>query len=185
MKLSILTCTLKNRLKYFSRLTLSLKKQTKFLTNVELLADIDNGEKTIGQKRNDLLKAAKGEYVVFVDDDDMISDDYVLKIIKALSCAQKPDCCGIEGAIYAPEGRNRFIHSIKYDKWFDENGVYYRNPNHINPIRKELALQAGFENVSHGEDFAFSKAIQPLLKTEVYISGILYHYFPSSAFIKK
>jgi glycosyltransferase involved in cell wall biosynthesis len=184
-KLSILTCTLHNRINFFKRIDTSLKKQTKFLTNIELLANCDNGEKTIGEKRNELLNASKGEYVVFVDDDDYVSDDYVIKILKAISTSKKPDCCGIEGIIYDPLGKNKFVHSLRYDKWFDENGVYYRSPNHINPIKRELALEVGFEKVSYGEDFEFSKKIKPLLKSEIYIDSILYHYFPSSNFIKK
>ena len=29
---------------------------------------------------------AQGEYVVFVDDDDRISDDYVLQLVEATEC---------------------------------------------------------------------------------------------------
>ena len=69
--LSVLTCSLKSRSQVFKRLENILKKQIFNTNQVELLANIDNGEKTIGCKRNELLNAAKGQYVVFIDDDDI------------------------------------------------------------------------------------------------------------------
>jgi len=40
---------------------------------------------TIGAKRNQLLHRAKGDYVAFVDDDDLVSSDYVNKVLSAVS----------------------------------------------------------------------------------------------------
>lgn len=177
--LSILTCTLYQRKKNFDKLKNHLEQQIKFLPQVELLANIDSGEKSIGQKRNELLCAAKGEYVVFVDDDDLVSTDYVNSILTAIHY-KKPDCCGIEGKIFFNKKANKkFIHSIQYQNWFEKNNVYYRCPNHLNPIRKELALAVGFQNLNSGEDHDFSERIKPLLKTEVYIKKCLYFYYPS------
>ena len=50
-----------------------------------------------GKTRNDLLDAARGEYCCFVDDDDVVSDDYTAKILTALTSA--PDICGITGQV--------------------------------------------------------------------------------------
>lgn len=177
--LSILTCTLHDRIHIFKKLNKFLKKQVKFLPQVELLANLDSGEKTIGHKRNELLRAAKGEYVTFVDDDDLVSKDYVDSILTAINY-KKPDCCGIEGSIFLNKKVNKkFIHSIKYQNWFEKNNVYYRCPNHLNPIRRELALAVGFQNISKGEDFDFSLRIKPMLKTEVFIKKSIYFYKPS------
>ena len=41
----------------------------------------DNKKRTIGKKRDEMLKLAQGKYVTFVDDDDRISDDYVDEIM--------------------------------------------------------------------------------------------------------
>lgn len=176
--LSILTCTLQQRKKIFEKLNFKLADQIKFRPEVELLANIDNGEKTIGQKRNELLCAAKGEYVVFVDDDDMVTNDYVAKILTAIQY-KTPDCCGIEGKVLRGKNTQKFVHSIKYENWFTDNNIHYRCPNHLNPIKKNLALSVGFRNISSGEDFDFSVRIKPLLKTEVYIKGPIYYYQPS------
>ena len=173
--LSVLTCTLYSRSSLFLKLNEHLKKQTKKYPQVELLANLDNGEKSIGEKRNELLRSAKGEYVVYVDDDDMVSDDYLYQILKAIHY-KKTDCYGIVGYIL----KKRFIHSLKYKEWFKDNETYYRCPNHLNPIKKDLALEVGFANISQGEDHDFSKRILPLLKTEIFIPSPLYFYRPSS-----
>ena len=51
---------------------------------VEIVKFIDKGELTIGAKRNQLVKRSKGEYIAFIDDDDLVSFDYVSKILKAI-----------------------------------------------------------------------------------------------------
>jgi len=72
--------------------------------------------------------------------------------------------------------KNRFIHSIEYDRWYEKDGVYFRCPNHLNAIRRELVLRVGFLEKNRGEDHDFSIRIQPLLKTEIKIEGVIYYY---------
>jgi len=176
-RLSILTATLHQRLPVFQNLARVLKAQSN--DSVEMLAVCDNGERSIGAKRNDLLEAAKGDYVVFVDDDDMVSPFYVFGILEALK--SNPDCCGIEGIITQQHiGPKKFIHSLRYQDWFEENDVYYRCPNHLNPIRREIALDVRFPDAYYAEDKAFSHGLQGKLKTETYIQGPIYYYYPSS-----
>ena len=129
----------------------------------------------IGFKRNMLVNSASGKYVCFVDDDDTVSPDYIPKILAAIQT--DPDCVGIEGEI-TTDGRNpkKFIHSLRYDHWYEAGGIYYRTPNHLNPIRKSIAQQVPFPTINFGEDADFSKRVHPLLKTEVYVDGVIYHY---------
>lgn len=175
-KLSILTVTLKQRMPVFENLARVLKAQAN--SSVEMLAVCDSGEKTIGAKRNELLEAAKGDYVVFVDDDDMVSPFYVFGILEAIK--QNPDCCGIEGIITINNvGPKKFIHSIQYQDWFEKDDIYYRCPNHLNPIKREIALDTKFPDQSWQEDKVFSEALKGKLKTEVYIRGPIYFYYPS------
>lgn len=179
-KLSILICSIKGRERELERLLDLLELQT--TNDVEILVEVDNKKITIGEKRNILLKRARGDYVTFVDDDDKVSSDYIFKILGAIETS--PDCCGIEGEIDHMQGRRRqryrctqkFIHSRKYTKWYEQNKIYYRCPNHLNPIRRELAGQIMFPEKSQGEDKIFSMLILSLLKTEVFIEGIIYYY---------
>jgi cellulose synthase/poly-beta-1,6-N-acetylglucosamine synthase-like glycosyltransferase len=175
-RLSILTVTLESRSQIFHNLAKALKSQAN--SSVEMLANCDNGEKSIGQKRNELLQAARGDYVVFVDDDDMVSPFYIYGILKAIE--SNPDCCGIEGIITLQNvGPKKFIHSLQYNEWFKRDGIYYRCPNHLNPIKREIAIEAGFPEKSWQEDQDFSYRLKGKLKTEVYIKGPIYFYYPN------
>lgn len=142
--------------------------------DVEILVNVDDGKISTGEKRNKLLERSVGDYIVFVDDDDIVPIDYVKKILIALKT--NPDCCGIEGQLINRKGKYTFFHSIKYKSWFSERGIYFRSPNHISPVKRTLALQIGFKFITVGEDKDYSARLLPLLKTEVEIPGILYYY---------
>lgn len=129
----------------------------------------------IGIKRNKLLALASGKYIVMVDADDLISTDYVKKILEA--CKSDCDCIGISGVITTNGTGERQWHISKdFQMWFERLGVYYRTPNHISPVKRELALAAGFPEVSFAEDYEYSMRLLPMLKTECKIPGILYYY---------
>jgi hypothetical protein len=178
-KLSILICSLKRREKYLERLINILRPQAdKF---VEVLCDIDDGEISIGKKRQKLLENAVGEYVSFVDDDDLISPDYVSLVLKSIEST--PDVVGMH-LIMTTDGQlsGKTYHSLKYKSWYDEPGelpswrFYYRNPNHLNPVRRELALRVGYPDISWGEDRDYSMRLLPLLTSEAYIESPIYVY---------
>lgn len=175
MKLSILIATTSVRDEIIRPLLQNLVYQCKDLHSiVEVI--IDNHETNIvGVKRNNLLNQAIGDYVIFVDSDDKISPLYIEKILKATET--NPDCIGISGTITFNGGPHKQWHiSKEYGSWYQKGDVYYRTPNHISPVRRELALQAGFPEISFGEDAEYSKNLLSLLKTEVVIPGNLYHY---------
>lgn len=173
IKLSILIPTTLPRFEMTAKLVSKIDEQRKELP-VELLLDWHKTN-CVGVKRNDLLKQAKGEYVVHVDSDDHIADNYVELILKAIE--SKPDCVGICGHI-TTNGSNKmdwFI-SKEYGNWKQVGNVYYRTPNHISPIRREHALKAMFPEIPFGEDYGFSMAVLPYLKTETIIEQPIYHY---------
>lgn len=179
-KLSILILSLNRRKHYLNKLKNILEPQLN--DNVEVLYSIDDGEKSIGTKRNELLNDAIGDYICFVDDDDLISNDYVEKILKATET--NPDTIGIH-LLHKEDGilRGLTYHSLKYDKWWDEPNKnnptlknYYRNPNHLNPVKREYAIQVGFPEINNGEDRWYSQNILKFLKTEEYIETPIYEY---------
>ena len=61
------------------------------IPDIEWLYFADNKRRTVGAKRNDLLNAARGEYVSFVDDDDEVATDYVQRIHRAITLTRKSD----------------------------------------------------------------------------------------------
>ena len=175
-KLSILIVSLEERKSLLKNLTRILKLQSN--NDVELLAYVDNGENSIGYKRNQLLDAAKGDYIAFVDDDDVLSPYYTQYILEGIKT--NPDCCGIEGIITMENTPPRkFIHSVKYQNWYTENDIYYRCPNHLNPVKREIALDTKFVDVSNQEDLIYSMALKSKLSKEFYIDTPIYFYYPS------
>lgn len=147
--------------------------------NVEILVESDERETTTGEKRNHLLLRASGDYICFVDDDDLVPVDYCKKILAAINSTNpRPDVIGFEGTLIRKGQPNRrFIHSMKHSTWFEKDNVYYRCPNHLNPVKRELALQVMFPDKTIGEDHDYSKKLYPLLKTEVYVVGSMYEYY--------
>ena len=181
MKISILVCSLNNRKDFLLRLYKILTPQLN--DDVELIIETDNGEMTIGAKRNILLDKAKGDYIVFVDDDDRVSNDYVAKILESIN-KSNPDVIGIHLLMTTDKVvEEKTFHSIKYKSWYDEPDPdkpwlkrYYRNPNHLNPVKREYALQVRFPEISMGEDKVYSTKLLDFLKTEEYIIDPIYFY---------
>lgn len=179
IKLSILIPTLSSRQHMFEHIYGQLNYQIgeKYKDEVEVLYERDNGEKTIGEKRNILMQRAKGEWVAMADDDDTLADYYIEEIMNGLET--NPDCCSLIGEI-TTDGKNpkTFIHSLDYTSYFEEDNIYRRCPNHLNVLRRSLAIQIPFpqKNFSEDTDFALALCKSGLLKTEYKIDKGLYYY---------
>jgi len=176
VRLSILICTLESRREWYNRLLDNLCPQVSAAQPwVEVLVDTDRGERSIGAKRQSLLDRARGVYIAYIDDDDLVADDYIKRVLSALSTG--PDCVGLRGII-TTDGAcpATFEHSLRHAEWYTADGVHYRCPNHLNPVRRDLALRAGFPDLSHGEDSAYSHRLRPHLSTEVFVEAPLYLY---------
>ena len=173
---SILICSLHKREEFLKRLLNILRPQ--LTDQINVIMNIDSGEISIGAKRNQLVDESlkdTSKYISFIDDDDRVSDDYCSRIITAIGIkdgAEEVDCIGLEGIITF-DGANpkKFIHSLKYTEWFEKDSIFYRNPNHLNPIKKEIACQARFPEINHGEDKDFSVKVLPFLKKENHLEG--------------
>lgn len=175
-KLSILLPTIESRKEIFGKLLDELLLQIQpFLDKVELLSICDNKEISIGSKRQRLLKMAKGEYVVFIDDDDWIAPNYIEKILDNTGS----DCIGFQIECTF-EGKEKCLASshLKYKDWGEnkDNFRFVRSIYHKTPVRRELALQAGFKDMRYAEDYDYSMRVMPLLKSCAYINQIMYYY---------
>ena len=175
MKLSILICTVPSRVRSFlPKIITSLEKQLP-KKDVEILYFGDNKMRSIGEKRNDLLRLAQGEYVVFVDDDDRVEPDYIPQILHAIQSNADVICFDVMCSI---GGHGAKV--VKYDAKFpmdrDCKEHYERLPNHIMCIKKELAIKVGFPDKSFAEDQDFAKRLRPLIKRQARIKKVLYWY---------
>jgi hypothetical protein len=179
--LSICICALQSRIGMLGALRRELESQIERCNAqelVEVIINMDNKEKSTGQKRQELLEQAIGKYVASIDDDDMVSVSYMYEVLRA--CAMDCDVIAIEGWIET-NGKNRidWRTSKDYDNitiWEGGKKIYIRTVNHICPVRREIALQVGFPYISNAEDKAYSDGIRPLLKSEYRIDKQLYFY---------
>lgn len=174
--LTIAIPTIVTRTPAFARLHAHLAKQAEGKP-VEIISECDNKEISIGKKRQNLLERATGEYVVYIDDDDAVSDDYVDSILAALSTC--PDCVGFLIRCTSNGKNPRMAKaSLKYRMWDDnvDGFSHVRSPYQKTPIRRDLALKAGFPDLRYAEDREFSKRVVPLLATEVFVDRVLYFY---------
>jgi len=169
-RLSILIPTMHSRESLFNSLCAFLRNQP-MASSVEILSDVDEGVLSVGEKRNRLLLRATGDYVVYVDDDDFVADTYIPDIVTVLNQGEV-DCVGFFGLVYFKNAlAGRMIHSVLCPSWTEETGFYYRPPNHLNPIRRDIALKFSFKPIRYSEDHFWSMdiAASGLLKREVFL----------------
>lgn len=178
MILSILIPTLTKRQKQLDALLISLEAQIDAANANELVEVIhcaDEGQMTIGAKRNHLMNSCNGDYICFLDDDDSVPVYYVDEILKAV--ASTPDCIGFKGYMTTNnKNRKDFVISNRYKSWVESKGVYHRHTNHLTPVKRNIAIKCPFPNLRHGEDYAYSMALKAHLKTEVFIDKEMYIY---------
>lgn len=180
MILSILIPTIENRKEKFDKLIEELFRQNdEVYSRVQIIGLCDNKEISIGSKRQRLLTMAQGDYVVFIDDDDMVSDDYIEEILEALK--KKPDFVGfnIECTFNGLSSVMADVSNIYNDWANDLNGFkFVRTPYHKTPIKRQIALKIGFRDMRYAEDYDFSSRLKKsgLIKKEQHINKVLYYY---------
>jgi glycosyltransferase involved in cell wall biosynthesis len=177
--LSVGILTVDGREHFFDRLLSKLKSilPQKLSSQVEIIVNKDNKKRTVGTKRNEIISNARGKYICFIDDDDLVSDDYFVQILPELE--KDVDCIGFTGNYYV-EGNliMQFNHANKNGGNFRLDGIQYRPINHLNPIRTTIAKQIMFPEVNLGEDSDYSDMLfkSNLIKTEYVINDVMYHY---------
>lgn len=196
MKFAILIPTLPERKPLRDRLIAEILRQMNALnlsggvnetdwpdieTDVCILINEDNREKTTGKKRNQLIEIASkfgAHAVAFVDDDDMIGETYIKRAMEFVDSGC--DCAELFGQYYENGKKgNPFHHSLKYDHWFHDAKIYYRNPNHLSFLRLDKIKDIKYPDITIGEDGQYSIALQKsgVLKTEYPIPEIIYYYY--------
>jgi hypothetical protein len=179
MTWTICIATLGQRREHLRRLLDVLMPQVDAAEGVNVLTYFDNGETDLAVKRQALLDAVTSDYVCFVDDDDLVSDDYVTSILAAMTSG--PDYVGFEVGVWK-NGRRYGLsdHSLRHGAWSRDGDVYLRDITHLNPMRTTIAKTGDFTLTGRGgaEDRAWVDQIRAggLLQTEVVIDRVLYHY---------
>lgn len=181
---SILTPTLSSRREKLRRLLDVLLPQAEDCPYpVEVVALHNDGERPLAEYRQALLEDARGAWVSFVDDDDMVSEYFVKSITEALAL-DDPDTVAFrawlytDGVLHPRECRT----GIQYGRWYDTDEAYIRDVVHLMPVRATIAKTADFRRESEGEeDWSYVSQIRPLLRIQAEVDRVLYHYFHSPA----
>ena len=162
------------------RLLHALHTHTQYADYIEIIVNKDDGTKPVGQKRNEVLDQATGTFVCFIDDDDMVHNQYVPRLVNIIRDNPNLDCIGFSG-MYHVDGRQvmKFKHANRYGGHFkDAHGVQHRPANHINPVRTEHARRIRFPAINCGEDNDYCSRLlaSGLIKNEIIVDEILYLY---------
>jgi hypothetical protein len=182
IKWSILIPTIVERAPVFEKLYAELTRQINLLNlaeQIEILYFRDQrGENLVGFKRNLLLEQSLGEYTCFIDDDDLVHEKYIQMVYEKL--LENPDCVSLTGIItFDGKEPRKFIHSLKNTRWFNgRDGCYHRPPNHLNPIKRSIAIQFKFplKNTQEDLDWCMQICNSKLLKIEAEITEPYYFY---------
>lgn len=175
MKLSILICSLPDRM---SRAGMLIEKLCAQAVDkpVEILYLGDNKTRTTGYKRNQLLYLAGGEYVVFIDDDDEVSDDYISSLLGAIDEANSPDVINFHVMYHCKDYKRPVFYSVEYESDQNLPDRFLRLPNHLMCVKSNMARAVRYKDLTFGEDAAYAKELRKYIVTEYEIEKVIYHY---------
>ncbi len=175
--LSILTPAVPSRFEQLQKLSKFLESQIG-TRQVEHLILMDNKRRTVGEKRDALLRAARGRYVAFVDDDDWVSADYVSMLVAAASTEPYPHVITFRQRATVNDQEGDIIFRLgNPNEPFNPAGTTLRNAWHVCAWSRSLAIQSSFPASNYGEDWAFAAPLCALDKLqEVHISKTLHFY---------
>lgn len=152
--------------------------------DVNVLLCEDNGRLSIGAKRQLMLKAASAPWVCMVDDDDLVPEDYCSRVLAIISGANAPDVVGFRLAYFVDgKPKGHAVHSYDSVNLPTPESArrlhrYNRLPNHLNPVRREIALRVGYKSLHSGEDGDYARRMAKLVPRprEVFLDAVMYEY---------
>lgn len=147
---------------------------------IEVLIFTDNKKRSIGKKRESLVKISNGEYVCFLDDDDDFFDEYVNELLLAteqgadvITFKQK---CTIDGKSCIVDFDLNHTENEEVKMIKGEYRDVKRMPFHICAWKSEIAKSEDFPDVGYGEDWDWCKRILAKTNTQYKIDKVLHHY---------
>jgi hypothetical protein len=185
---SILVATLGQRRGRFKRLVDVLAPQLERHDGaIELVAYWNVGEVPLSVIRQSLMDDARGTYISFIDDDDLVPYYFTDEVIDAIARYHRAhdryvDYVGWQMQAYIDgDPLKPTFHSLRYGYWWDDDKGFYRDISHLNPIYKAKVIEAkaDFRRTAPPEDVAWSDQLRGYLRTEAYVDRVMYHYHAS------
>lgn len=146
---------------------------------VEIVSIVDNKQRSIGAKRNDLIKIANGDYIVISDDDDLLTQVYFQRITDG--CEKRVDVVTYLQSARINEDHTTVHFGLKNEnQQFNTNGVTIRKAWHCCTWRRELLEGVYFSDTNYGEDGPFSDLANEKAQTSYHIPEICHVYIHDS-----
>ena len=177
MKLSILIAGLYERLENNDLLKTIYEQADGLGNDVEVLYLMDDGTMSVGRKRNILLSIARGRYFAFIDDDDMVSSDYVSVLLDAIGKANGADVIVFrQDCIHADTGEVEHCeYGLGYE--YTKTGDQWRGkPAHTMAWRTDVVQDVEFPDGNFGEDVGWVAGACKRAVTEYRLDSTLYTY---------
>lgn len=183
--LDILIPTLAHReiiMRKITRKVMSQIERNGLAEKVKVQTYSDEGRLSIGHKRNQLVENSTAEYVMFLDDDDDVHNDYIKDIYDAI-VKHKPDCVTFNGTVtFNGANEQQYNFGLQYREYKNEHKVFTRPPGHLCAIRREIALKYKFKELDKTRDRAtdvwhcLEMVKDRAIKSAAHIDKPLYHY---------
>ncbi len=141
----------------------SLKVLKEYEKKDKRIRVFDQKNMGVAKTRNKGIKMAKGEYIIFVDNDDTVARDYLAKMLEAIERGNADLAIGGFSRVNAKD-RDKVLYSEKL------KDTYYARYVILTPwarmFRKEFLVKNRIEYLSYG------------IGEDVYFSMVLYDYEP-------
>ena len=191
IKFSILILSIPSRLHFLTPLMQKLEKQIGERQDVEILSIMDNKSFGISEKRNELLKLARGSHLAWIDDDDDVADNYIDRLTETIEKNPGVDVIsfnqicyleGIEARVFAQMGNPH--EQVLPDP---QDPTRYRDtlrpPYHWCVWKTSLAQSEDFKSEvlipgsDTGEDIDWLKRLYPKVTNSIYLEGDVLHIY--------
>ena len=180
IKLSILVPTVPSRIElFYVKLMKELLRQIEpYKNEIELISFFDNKKRSIGKKRQEMINLSQGEYIVFIDDDDRISDDYVSQIMKKLAENPDTDCVVFDSICRVNGGIEKLCkYGIEFEYGDINKGLEWRGkPAHTMVYASSIVKKHQYTDMGRGEDCEWVKRACLDIKNQTRIDKVLYYY---------
>lgn len=181
---SVLVPAIPSRWEPLGALVRNLCGQAAGHDGAEILVWMDNKRRSIGCKRDDLVQAAHGEYLAFVDDDDGVPDDYVETALNQIAANPGTDVFTFEQSCWY-NGLGPFTVTFGLGNPDEEmhlrpeGGNYAdirRAAGHSCIWRAEIAKSVRFEDWGYFEDTQWAEQLRKRAEREVFIPRVMHLY---------
>jgi len=178
--LSILTASIPERADKLEMLTAKITAQIGDLP-VEHLVFLDNRKRTIGAKRDALLRIARGTFIAYVDDDDTVSQDYVASLVEAIKTPASPndqvDVITFAQFARVDQACAKIVFGLRQENQpFIPDTEVLRAAWHVCAWRRSVAILSHFPESNYGEDWAFAEPLNRIARASIHLDQVLHYY---------